>query len=183
MTTVQIEDGRGSGLRAEVDPNFHLVTNSIVRFEQHFINHDKERYWSMPFDAIDPTDADDYFLYIKYTGSGTLHIPEIKVTSTVAGFIEPQHVTGAAVSGAEVTLVNRHLGSTKTPDGNYQTAVNITGLADAGHLEHEWLQANIQTTIGDRGHIIIPPGEAFALLWTVSTGILSGAVKFYEDEN
>ena len=133
-----------------------------------------------PFDAVDPTGADDYFVYILYSGTGELHITDVRLTSTVAGFMEPQVVTGTAAGGTAVGLVNRNLGSSKVPDGTYEFGVDITGLTDAGHLHHMWLQANVEGHLGLNGHYIIQPGQAMALLWTAATGILSGTVSMYE---
>lgn len=174
-----IGDGTGSGSEAEVDKHNRLASAATSINEQHFYNRQK-RYWVMPFDAVDPTDADDYFLVVKYTGTGLLVLTDVRITSTVAGFLELQKVTGTAVNGSPVGLVNRYLGATETPEGTYEVGVNITGLVDDGHLAHQWLQADTQGQIKMDGKILIPPGQSLALLWTVSTGVLSGGVSIYE---
>lgn len=179
MATI-IQDGTGKGFSAQVDKEHRLRTHATVEAEQHFVNENDKRYWMFPFDAVDPTDADDYFLVIKYGGKGVLVVTDIRITSTVAGFLEPQHVTGVPVNGTAVGLVNRHLGATEDPDGVYEFGVNITGLVDAGHLHHLWLPVDTERHMDLDGHFFVPPGQLFALLWTVATGVLSGSVSMYE---
>lgn len=177
---IPILDGTGSGKQAKVDVENRLHTFGVSVVEQHFVNEFKQRYWMFPFDAVDPGGADDYFIYIKYTGTGILNITDIRVTSTVAGYLEPQKVIGTAAGGTDVDLVNRYLGNTNLPTGTFQYGTDITGLTDDGHLHHMYLRANTPEHLGLNGDIVIPPGQALALLWTAATGILSGAISMYE---
>lgn len=134
--------------------------------------------WTLPFDAVDPTGADDYFAYMLNSESDfDLVITRIHVASTVAGTLEVQAVTGTASGGTAVTLEPRNLGSTKLPSGTFETGVDITGLTDAGHLEHVELEANVMQTVSlFDDPIVVPDTFAVALLWTEATGVLTGGI-------
>ena len=153
------------------------------------INQDNSRVWTIPFEDRDPTDADDYFLYLQNTGSNHLHVYEVTIETTVAGSLEVHRVTGTPVSGTAVTVaantvVNQTLGNQNFPDAVMEVGVNITGLTEAGILRQEAIAVtDITHLVRFDAHIIIPQGEAVALLWDTGTGILSGAIHFFEDED
>jgi hypothetical protein len=182
MPTI-IKDGAGTGKTARVNTENRLDVESVSRpIEQH-INELYQKYFSLPYDAIDPTGADDYFMYIKNTGTKNLHVTDHRVRSTVAGVVEIHAVTGTASSGTTVTPVNRYVGSSETLGATVETGVDITGLTSAGTI---FLQ-RLDTVAKDyhlrtSGHIIIPPGQAIALLWDTASGIISGVMSIYEDQ-
>ena len=62
-----IEDGTGSGLKVKVDKDHRLETISTTLPDEHHVNQEREGSWAVPFDAIDPTGADDYFVYLQNT--------------------------------------------------------------------------------------------------------------------
>jgi hypothetical protein len=178
-----IKDGSGAGYTAKVNTENRLDVESIVRPIDQHINELYQKTFSLPFDAIDPTGADDYFLYLKNTGTKDLHVEAIAVRSTVAGTVEVHHVSGTASSGTTVTPVNRTLGNSNSLDATIETGVNITGLTNEGTLEYircAVTDTNYSSEISS--HIIIPPGQAMALLWDTSTGALSGMITCYEDQ-
>ncbi len=159
--------------RAQVD----AVTNTDMeaRNEDGFV-------WSLPFDAVDPTGADDVFLYIQNTESDlNMHIRRFHVSSTVAGMVEAIRVTGTAVGGSAATLVNFNANfPLKTPDGVFETGVDITGLVDEGKYRFQQLKVADQTYEVTFHHdVILGKNGAFALNWVPATGILSGCVYFF----
>ena len=162
------------------------VLADTVRPELH-ANEENQRVWTIPFEDRDPTDTDDYFLYLQNTGANDLHVYEVTIESTVVGSLEVHRVTGAPVNGTAVTVaantvVNQTLGNTNAPDAVMEVGVNITGLAEAGILRQEAIAVADDThLVRFDAHIIIPQGQAVALLWDTGTGILSGAIHFYED--
>lgn len=138
--------------------------------------------WSFPFDAVDPTGADDIFLYIQNTESLlNLHVRRIRISSTVAGMLEVIRVTGTAVGGSDATLVSfNEQFAANTPAGVFQTAVDITGLTVGGKYTFQ------QLAVADTTYDIIFPHDvilnkngALALNWVPATGILSGTVFFF----
>ncbi len=159
------------------------------RSREQSINHTGARVWTIPFEDRDPTDADDYFLYLQNTGPNHIHVYEVTIESTVAGSLEVHRVTGAPINGTAVTVaantvVNQHLGNQNFPDAVMEVGVNITGLTVAGVLRQEAIATTDLThLIRFDAHIVIPQGEAVALLWDTGTGILSGAIHFFEEED
>lgn len=137
-----------------------------------------QKYWSCPFEDVDPTGADDYFFYLKNTGTVLLSVPDIRLSTTVAGAVQVQWVTGTAASGTTLTPVNRYLGSPNAPAATIEYGANITGLTSAGEL----FRIDLDTTgklvkMHTTGNILIPPGQAIALIWDTGTGVLSGSVS------
>ncbi|MEE8607827.1 MAG: hypothetical protein V3S55_09490 [Nitrospiraceae bacterium] len=141
--------------------------------------------WALPFDAIDPTGADDKFVYIQNTESDlNLHIRRIHVSTTVVGFLEVLRVTGTAAGGSGVTLVNFNEGfATKTPTGIFETGSDITALTDAGKYAFQQLTvADTTYEITFHHDIILNKNGAIALNWVPATGILTGTVYFFLHE-
>ncbi len=89
-----IKDGVGRGYNAEVSEENHLQTDAVTSVIDLHTNQAHQTYWSLPFDSIDPVGADDYFFYIKNTGTKDLHVTDIRVESTVAGSVEVHEVSG-----------------------------------------------------------------------------------------
>jgi hypothetical protein len=101
----------------------------------------------------------------------------------VAGVVEVRSVTGTASSGTTVVPVNRSIGSSESLVATIETGADITGLSNTGVIFYQSLDtANEENHLKISAHIIIPPGQAIALLWDTSTGILSGVVSAYEDQ-
>lgn len=172
-----LEDGKGRGFRAAVDSKLRLDTHAEDEGRREMI--DTGKMWSMSFDAIDPTGADDYFAYLTNTGSETYVIETIRISSTVTGILEFHKVTGTSSGGATMDITSRNLGSAIAPTGTFETGVNLTGLANAGVLHYGALVADTPTEFTWRSGFLLTPGSAVALLWDTSTGILSGTFSIY----
>ena len=141
--------------------------------------------WCLPFDAIDPTGADDIFVYLQNTESTlNMHIRRIHVSSTVAGLLEVITVSGTPVGGSDVTLVNFNRSfPNKTPTGVFQTGVDITTLTDHGKYAFQQLDVVDKTyEIKFLHDIILGKNDAIALNWVPATGILSGVIYFFLHE-
>lgn len=177
---VQIVGAKGSPI-VESTPEGELRTAAVVETDMEKRN-EKGFAWSMPFDAIDPTGANDIFLYIQNTEPTlNLHIRRIQVSSTVAGMLEVIRVTGTATGGSDVTLVNFNEGfSSKTPTGVFQTAVDITNLTDGGKYAFQPLPvADTKYDLEIPHDIILDKNGAVAFNWVPATGILTGTVWFF----
>lgn len=178
-----IKDGAGTGKTAKVNEENRLDVEAISRSIEQHINEVYEKYFSIPFDAIDPTGADDYFLYIKNTGTKNLHVTDSRIRSTVAGTVEIHAVSGTASSGTTVTPVNRTVGSSQSLVATVESDPDFTGLSNEGVVFYQRLDTvDTDEHLRTSGHIIIPPGQAIAYLWDTSTGALSGVVSVYEDQ-
>jgi hypothetical protein len=178
-----IKDGAGTGNTLRINEENRADVESVSRSIDQHINELYQKYFSLPFDAIDPTGADDYFFYLNNTGTKNIHVTDIRVRSTVAGVVEVRSVTGTASSGTTVVPVNRSIGSSESLVATIETGADITGLSNTGVIFYQSLDtANEENHLKISAHIIIPPGQAIALLWDTSTGILSGVVSAYEDQ-
>ncbi len=176
-----IKDGTGTGNELKIDSDNRAHTFAVQTTEEHHENEDNLKAWTASFDAIDPTDVDDYFVYIRNTATETRAISRIEITSTVAGYLEVQRVTGTVIGGAADEINSWTLGAADPSEFTFLTAVDITGLTDAGVLRFRWLQANITEVLEFPQTIRLTQNEAMALLWTPNTGILTGNIDFYEE--
>lgn len=169
-----LEDGRGSGRKAEVSPLFQLITQAIsvpvVAFDTilGFV-------WTIPFEDIDPAGADDYFLYLRNDGTPDLLVSRLTVSSTVAGRLEIHKVTGTPSGGTDIDPVNRNLGATRLPSATTESGTDITGLTNAGIIGFTELVADTENdnNLGAEP-IVLPRNTAIALLWSETTGVLTG---------
>lgn len=165
----------------EVDEDGRALNNSVVETDME--NRNENGFaWSFPFDAVDPTGADDIFLYIKNTESSlNLHVRRIRVSSTVVGMLEVIRVTGTPVGGSTATLVNfNQQFALNTPEGTFETGVDITGLTDGGKYAFQQLvAADTNYDIQIPHDVILNKNGALAFNWVPATGILSGTVWFF----
>jgi hypothetical protein len=175
-------EGR-SGEVMDVDSKGRGKINGPIFSEDHDIAKRTGKVWSIPFENIDPTGADDNFIYIKNTGSeNNINVTDIRISSTVAGQAKVIAVTGTAAGGTDITPVSRKVGSGVAPTATIQSGSDITGLTDEGILFFLQLdtidkEEHLRTT----SNIIIQPNQAIAIQWEEATGILTGIVSIVED--
>lgn len=176
MTTIQDPSTRKGAI---VDAAGHLSVAGPMETVDYHATMMHKKYWTLPFEDIDPTTSDDYFFYLKNTGTVNMSVPDIRLSTTVAGAVQVKWVTGTAGGSlTDVTPVNRWLGHPNQPTATIKTSPDITGLTDAGEL----FRIDLDTTgrlvkMHTTGNIFIPPGQAIALVWDQTTGILSGSVS------
>lgn len=177
---IQIIGAKGNRI-AEVSSLGRIEVEAVIESDMEEQN-ENGFAWSIPFDAIDPTDADDKFLYIQNTEPDKLlHIRRIRVSSTVAGMLEIIRVMGTAVGGSDVTLVNFNEGfSSNTPTGIFQTGSDITGITDEGKYAFQSLDTVDKSyDIFIPHDIILDKNGAVALNWVPASGILTGTIWFF----
>lgn len=180
-----IKDGAGSGNTVKINSENRMDTEAVTRPLDQHINEVYHKEFSLPFDAIDPVGADDYFVYIKNTGTRDFHVTDIRIRSTVVGTVEVHGVTGTAsfAAGTDIAPVNRTLGAAETITATIKTDTNTTGITTSGTLFFIRCDtADKESALKTSSHIIIPPGQSMALLWDTSTGALSGVISLYEDQ-
>lgn len=180
----EIEDGKGTGRKAEVDQDFRLRTFAVTHTGDQHVNVVGGKVWSVNVENLSPTAADDYILYIKNTGDVPLHISDIRLSAeTAATQIKVHGVSGPAAGGSDVTPVSRTIGSASLPTATIQSGVDITGLTDEGVLFY--IQCD---TVGKEEHlsttskIRIPKGKAIALSVETATASITGTVSLVEEE-
>ncbi len=167
---------------AIVDKDGRQLTFSTTLPEEHHVNQVTEKTWNIPFKAIDPTSDNDYFIHVRNTDTSVRVIPRISVTSTVAGYIEIQAVSGTSIGGGDVVPVNNTVGGSAPANLTAETAVDITGLTDDGVLHFHWLEAAKTSHIEIPATIRLKQNQAMAILWVPATGILTGIIEIYEEE-
>ena len=178
---ITIKDGTGKAFEQKVDSDNRAHTKATTSSEEHHQNDDHQKAWTVSFDAVDPTDVNDYFLNMKNTATAVRAISRIVVTSTVAGYLEVQRVTGTSIGGAAEEINSWTFGASDPADFTAESAVDITGLTDAGVLRFVRLQANITEYIEFPQGLRLLQNEQCALLWTPNTGVLTGNVDLYEE--
>lgn len=183
---MKLLDGKGRGNQARVTSENNLGVDSVNREIDLHINQNYQKYFSLTFDGVDPVGADDYFFYLKNTGTKNIHIPDFRFKSTVAGVVEVHYVTGTPsyTSSTAVTPINRFVGSANTLTATINTDTDTTGLTSGGVLVYIPLDtAGELVHVKLTAHIIIPPGQAIALLWDTATGVIQGHVSAYEEQD
>jgi len=134
--------------------------------------------WTVPFDAIDPTGADDHFVHIKNNGPRPLEVFELELFTTVAGFVEIVRCTGTATSPTAIVPVSLR-GSGAAPVGLFESGVDLQ-MTLGSKIMHIYLAANTPRRIPLEAGLLIPNGGQIALNWDQATGILTGHVGLHE---
>jgi len=176
-----IDDGTGVNGSVKVKDN-RLLVESVTKTEDQDINESSGKVWSLPFEGLNPTGADDYVFYIKNTGNNDLKISDFRLSAdTAATQIEIHCVTGTAANGSTLTPVSRTVGSSAIPSATIETGVNITGLTSVGTLFFMQLSTvNVQYKLSTSSKIIIPKGHAVAISVETATANLTGVVSLFE---
>lgn len=180
---LSVEDGTGSGNQLRINSENQADVLAVSIPEDRHINTEHNGVWSLPFEGIDPAGADDYFVYLENTGTKNLAITDVRVSSTVIGTMEIQHVSGTPVYVGETAIahVNRFLGSNKAFFTDANTDTDITGLTEEGILFlMELSAAGEQFHLRTSSNIVIPPGQAVSFLWDQATGVLTGVISVVE---
>ncbi len=165
-----IEDGLGSGLKAEVNKLHQLVVRSIMELD---INHVAEKFGESYFtEAVDaaPT-AGEYTLYFKNDSETDFVINAIDGFATDADVVwKLTIVTGTAGGASVITPVNFNLGSGNSADATVRGgAGGVTGLA-AGTVIRTIYGGAVFNRIRIEAHIIIPKNFALAFEYDAGTG-------------
>ena len=167
-----------SGVTASVDADNRLRVFSISQAEDKHTN--EEGYYNSLYFQVTPAAANDKFLYIKNTGVFDLTITDIRISSTVPTSILLDKVTGTPVfvTGTDVDITNKNLGSSKVPAVSAVYDTDITGLVDEGVLLYqECPVANTLYHFKSTSNIIIPQGQAIALQRVAATGVITCLVS------
>jgi len=177
---MKIEDGKGTGYSVKIDKFNRLNTYSVNIPEDKQNNRDGKA-WSL-YGSTTPVGANDYFFYIKNTGSLDLAISDIRIKSTVATDIMVEHVTGnpSYTASADITPSNRNLGSSAIPIATIKKDTDITGLTTKSTLFFIRLAANTFFKFTTTSNIIIPQGSSLALKRVESTGLIDFVVSLAE---
>ena len=154
-----------------------MVDFNVQETREHYANRKNGKAWSLPFDAVDPTGADDNFAYFRNDGQPALEVVGIVASSTVIGTIKVEKCTGTPVGGTAVGPVGLNGEVVQTPIATFETGVDITGLTDAGIVALVGIPVALDSKyfplpVG----LILKNGDACLLNWSEATGILKGTI-------
>jgi len=173
---MKIDDGTGNGYQAGVDDENRLKTFAITEVEDKHINREG-RQWSAYFTAT-PTSTNDYFFYIKNTGSSDLAISDIRIMGAAAQTINYNYVTGTPSGGTTLAPLNRNSSSSKIPTATIETGANITGLTSTGTIFFERIDtANKRYKLSTSSNMILGQGGALAFEAVTGTSLLTCVVS------
>ena len=165
------EDGTGGGNRVKVDSENRMHTFAVVEPEDKHINKEG-KVWSIHL-SVTPAGANDYFFYLKNTGTEQVSISDVRISSTVATQVTYEHVSGTPiyVTGTDASVTNRNLGSSNAPEVTAKYDTDITGLSTSGILFfEECANADTRYKLSTSSNIIIPQGQAIAFKRVAATG-------------
>lgn len=163
-----------TGRTATVNDKNRLEVSAIAMAEDKDSN--KQGFYNSIFFEVTPAGANDKFLYLTNTGSESLSITDIRISSSVVTNILVKKVTGTPVfvTGTAAAVTNLNLGSSLVPNLTVTFDTDITGLADDGVLffqECSTVDTLFQLRIPS--NIIIPQGQSLAIERVAATGAIT----------
>jgi hypothetical protein len=179
---MQIEDGKGTGYKAEVDTTNLLLTRAITESHAAHISFvDGETYMTECIDA-GPV-ADEYTFYIKNDSDSELIIDELKCFVTDADVVwKLWRVTGTAAGAAVITPQNLNLNSGHDADVTCRGgAGGVTGLTTSGNVIWTWKTgiALSHYEIDFGGRLILGKNDTLAIEYDAGTGGLVHLNMFF----
>ncbi len=139
--------------------------------------------WSLYFTAT-PTATNDYFFYLKNTGTKDLRISDVRIMCASADTFTYEEVSGTASGGSAITPQNRNLGSSKIPSATIESGADITGLTTTGTIFFERAAvANTRYKLSTTSSIHIPQGQSVAFKAATGTALITCVVSLIEAES
>lgn len=179
---MQIEDGKGTGVRAEVSDENQLEVSAVCLDIIEHKNKEHHVVWYLPLDAVAPSGATKFFYIGNNAGQLNVVISKLRLSSTVAGIFRFVKVTGTPVGGTVIAPTALFLSSMQIPaDGVFLSGVSITGLTDAALIAPIYVPANTMITLDLQAKWYIVPGTAIAIQ-APAAAVVSGMVTIYTED-
>lgn len=179
---MMIEDGKGSGKKAEVTTRNKLSVYAVTESEEHDAN-ETGRAYSIPFSAT-PTGTDDCFFYFKNTGEKDVIFEGIGVKLVADEYIDIKiKDIGTPSGGSATTPVNLNAGSGGTLSATVQDGNNITALS-GGSTAYRIYHASANETkyTNFEQDIIVTKNQTLTLYIQTGTTALEGFLNCYEHD-
>lgn len=113
---VQLEDGTGTGNKAKVNADFHLLTTAVIETELSHVSKERGQAFVWASGTYDP-DAGDTILLLKNTGDKGLHVARIWISADVeTRVVVHLPTTEVTPTGTTVTGVNLNTGSSNVAE-------------------------------------------------------------------
>ena len=118
---VQIEDGKGTGRRAQVNAENQLLVNAITQTELEHESEDNGTAYVWSSDSVNPG-ADDTVILLKNTSDTNLHIDSIEIAgSTTSEYTVHLPTSEVTVTGNTITGTNLNTSSSNVADASAAT--------------------------------------------------------------
>ncbi len=178
-----IEDGLGSGIKAEVNKLHQLVVRSIMELD---INHVAEKFGESYFtQAIDAGPvAGEYTLYFKNTAETDFIINAIDGYVTNADVVWKLTEATGTTTGTAIVPVNFNLGSGNSADATCRGGAAGVGSITPGTVLRTIYGGAAFNRFRIEAHIIVPKNFAVAFEYDAGTGgaVAIGFSGFYKQD-
>ncbi len=176
-------EGGANSTKVNVNKENQLDVLAVTHDQDFHINLSNGKNWSIPFEGLNPTGADDYVVYIKNTGDAVIHITDIRVMcDTAVSQLELHAVSGDASGGTAISPVSKTIGSAALPTATIESGSNITGLTNDGVVYFiQCAVVNTEYHLKTSATIRIPKGKAVGLLVETATANVTGVISISEE--
>jgi hypothetical protein len=175
-----IKNGVGNGDLAKVDENNRLYTNAISQSVEHNSNFEFGRSYSWVVSQT-PTGANDFFLYMKNTGSLPIVLEGMDYRVASAEQIKVYlGRTGTPSGGTTATIANLNTASSNQPTGTFEAGNDITGTSAGTVVYHYYLTSTETKAINFDQDIVIKPGGVFMMEAITGSIAINLNLNFFE---
>jgi hypothetical protein len=177
----QIEDGKGSGKRAEVSPEYRLRTQSVVYTPQLHASLVYQKAFQAVSGVRNITSAGAYgILAVKNEGSDDLAVTYIRIGVDKTEVLQAKAeilIGGTWVAGTAAEIHNMNAKSAISPEAivHYNSIPTSSNVIDT-----RWAKGPSEMTWSKEGSIIVPTGGIVALRITTETDAVNihGRISF-----
>jgi len=181
-----IEDGTGSGNKAQVTDGHRLAVFAVSATTEHHANEEGKAY-HMLFDQA-PTAGDDCIIYIENSFDGNMSIDGVWLSPSAATEIY-FHLgdTGTRNAAADVVPTNCNAGSGREADGTFEVGADLDGgaatLANGIEIERYVFRAAANSTYFNFEQDIFLQKNATFTIWSSAIVTINGTIvfNFHED--
>jgi hypothetical protein len=167
---------------AKVNAEGQLTTNSVTETIEHYVNTTKGRAWVVPV-VQTPTGANDYFYYMKNTGTVPLIIDEVDYRVASAEQVKVYiGVDGSTTGGTAIVPINANTGFTAAPSATVEGGNDITGLTSGFNPYHLYWTSTETKKFNFAMDLVLSPGGTLALQCVTGSILINLSIMFYESE-
>ena len=175
--SIEIEDGKGSGRRAEVDKENKLAVSSTTHSESSEMAREKGAtyLWTSSYSAGTGNEV----IYIKNTSTTqNLVIDKATVSAVLTGLFELNVAAGTA-GGTTITGTNSNLTSGNAASASSYGDASVTGITPGIRIDMARVPANGRATMELNDVLILGLNDAISITYTGSTGIVDIIITGY----
>lgn len=180
-----IEDGKGTGIRAAVDKNNRLRTQSLnIQELNEFSRNGKAFYLSTGFLDITTTGIEHGIFYLQYTGNHELHVQSIRTCGTVSQqwTLVKAASTGTFFSGPTTAFSeNLKVGAVETLSSVVYSGGEGKTITDGTHFS-QWINGVGHSIESLEGAILMFKNDIIALkVELAAAGTVCSSILVYEE--